>query len=149
MAESFQIELQQQGGYRFDVHFPGTDLPSLVTDEPPPLGTGVGPKPSQLLGTSVANCLCASLLFALRKFGNEPGPLRAVATVTLDRNAQNRMRISGIGVEIRLGVAGGMLQHGERAIAQFEEFCVVTQSVRSAIPVAVRVLDREGAVLKG
>ena len=36
----------------------------------------------------------------------------------------------------------------DRALAQFEEFCIVTQSVRSAIPVTVRVVDRAGAVLK-
>jgi hypothetical protein len=36
----------------------------------------------------------------------------------------------------------------ERILDQFEDFCVVTQSVRAAIPVTVRVLDRDGAVLK-
>eukprot|EP01031_Cornospumella_fuschlensis_P043079 gene43079-52648_t len=34
---------------------------------------------------------------------------------------------------------------GERILAQFEEFCVVTQSVRASIPVTVRVLDATGA----
>ena len=32
---------------------------------------------------------------------------------------------------------------------QFEEFCVVTQSVRAAIPVDLRVFDVEGVLLKG
>ena len=36
----------------------------------------------------------------------------------------------------------------ERALAQFEDFCVVTQSVHVAFPVHVRVLDNEGAVHK-
>ena len=35
----------------------------------------------------------------------------------------------------------------ERALAQFEDFCVVTQSVRAAFPVDVRVLDSAGTVL--
>jgi hypothetical protein len=36
----------------------------------------------------------------------------------------------------------------DRILGQFEEFCVVTQSVRTAITVEVRVLDMAGTVLK-
>ena len=35
----------------------------------------------------------------------------------------------------------------DRILAQFEDFCVVTQSVRESIPVSVRVLDVTGALL--
>ena len=35
----------------------------------------------------------------------------------------------------------------DRALAQFEDFRTLTQSVRAAIPVGVRVLDRDGVVL--
>ena len=149
MAESFDIELAQQADFRFQVRFGSTEMPVLVTDEPAPLGGGAGPNPSRLLGTAVANCLAASLLFALRKFGNEPGPLVVRATVTVDRNPQGRMRVTRIGVEIRLGVPVATLQRADRAVAQFEDFCVVTQSVRACIDVSVRVLDSEVAVLKG
>jgi hypothetical protein len=41
------------------------------------------------------------------------------------------------------------LKHAERAIAQFEDFCVVTQSVRAGIDVPVTVVDGAGVVLKG
>jgi organic hydroperoxide reductase OsmC/OhrA len=143
-AGSFRIELRQQEDYRFTVRFDQTDLPALVTDEPPPLGTGAGPNPARLLGVSVANCLAASLLFSLRKFGNEPGPLRAVATVALARNAQGRLRIPRIDVDLHLGVAWNSLKHADRALAQFEDFCVVTQSVRGGIEVGVSVVDSEG-----
>ena len=148
MAETFQIELLQQSDYRFEVRFGDSGLPAFVTDEPPPLGGGAGPNPSRLLGTAVANCLAASLLFALRKFGNEPGPLRVIATMSLERNAKGRMRVSHIGVEIRLGVAAASMKHADRAVAQFEDFCIVTQSVRAAIDVSVKVIDAEGLVLK-
>jgi hypothetical protein len=33
-------------------------------------------------------------------------------------------------------------------LAQFEDFCIVTQSVRAGIQVDVTVIDREGTVLK-
>ena len=36
----------------------------------------------------------------------------------------------------------------DRVLEQFEEFCVVTQSVRSGFPVEVTVRDSAGTVLK-
>ncbi len=148
MDGDFTIELVQQADYRFEVHFDSAAVPLLTTDEAPPLGQDAGPNPSRLLLLAVANCLSASLLFALRKFKAEPGPLRTSATATLLRNEQNRLRVKHMRVDIHLGVAGAELRQLDRALAQFEDFCVVTQSVRAAIPVDVRVLDATGAVLK-
>jgi hypothetical protein len=85
----------------------------------------------------------------MRKFGNEPGPLRALATAHFVRDANNRLRIGRIGVDIHLGVPGADVAHLARILDQFEQFCTVTQSVRAAIGVDVRVLDDAGAVLKG
>lgn len=82
----FRIELVQQSDYRFEVRFDDPHIPPLFTDETPPLGGNTGPSPVRLLAAAVANCLAASLLFAMRKFKNEPGPLRAVATVQMARN---------------------------------------------------------------
>jgi organic hydroperoxide reductase OsmC/OhrA len=147
MSERITLELVQQANYRFEVHFDNPALPTLVTDEPAPLGGDAGPNPARLLGAAVANCLAASLLFAMRKFKNEPGPLRAVATVELARNARSRLRIDRIGVDLILGDVGADLQSMDRVLAQFEEFCIVTQSVRAGIAVDVRVLDRDGLVL--
>jgi len=146
-SDSFHMELLQQTGYRFTVRFDDASIPPLNTDEPPPLGTGTGPNPARLLGTAVANCLAASLLFALRKYGNDPTPMRAVVTVTLGRNARGRTRVTRIVVEIALGVPANALNHAERALAQFEDFCVVTESVRAGIDVDVIVRDSLGVEL--
>ena len=99
---TFTIELAQRADYCFETRFDNPALPTLVTDEPPPLGADNGPNPARLLGTAVANCLAASLLFALRKFRIDMEPLRAVATVAVQRNAQNRLRIGRIGVDLHL-----------------------------------------------
>lgn len=147
MEGQFTIELRQQANYRFEVHFDNPAVPVLITDEAIPLGGDEGPNPSRLLVTAIANCLSASLLFALRKFKNEPGTLRATASATLGRNAEKRMRVLGVVVDLHLGVAAGSLVMLDRILAQFEEFCVVTQSVREAIPVSVRVFDATGALL--
>ena len=143
----FTIELVQQRDYRFEARFDNPAVPLLLTDEPPPLGADSGPNPARLLTVAVANCLSASLLFAMRKFRNEPGPLRARATTTLARNEHNRLRVAGIAVDIHLGQPVAEFQSVDRILAQFEEYCVVTQSVRAAIPVEVRVLDSRGTVL--
>lgn len=148
MTEStFTIQLTQQADYRFEARFDDPALPPLITDEPPPLGTGTGPNPARLLGAAVANCLAASLLFSLRKFRNQVEPLHAAATVAMVRNAQNRLRVGRIGVDLQLAGAAGDVKSLDRVLAQFEDFCVVTQSVRAGIPVDVRVLDRDGRVL--
>jgi organic hydroperoxide reductase OsmC/OhrA len=144
----FSLELRQQADFRFAVEFDAATLPTLLTDEPPPLGGGAGPNPARLLGAAVANCLAASLLFALRKFKNDAEPLRAVATVAMVRNAQGRLRIGRIGVTLHLAKAARDLRAIERVLAQFEDFCIVTQSVRAAIKVDVTVIDGEGTLLK-
>jgi hypothetical protein len=58
------------------------------------------------------------------------------------------MRISRIGVDLHLGAPSAGMQMSDRALAQFEDFCVVTQSVRAGIAVDVRVLDADGTLLK-
>ena len=148
MEGDFRIELVQLADYRFEVRFDNVGVPKLITDEPAPLGGDAGPNPSRLLATAVANCLAASLLFALRKFKNEAGPLRATATASMIRNAQNRLRVGRIAVDLHLGVPGSEIAMLDRILGQFEEFCIVTQSIRSAVPVDVRVIDKTGAVLK-
>ena len=143
----FSIELVQQADYRFEARFDNPVVPALVTDETAPLGADAGPSPVRLLAVAVANCLAASLLFAMRKFKNDPGPLRAVATVQMARNAQKRLRVGRIGVDLHLGASGAELAMLDRVLQQFEEFCTVTQSVRGAFPVNVRVIEPSGAVL--
>ena len=143
----FRIELIQQSDYRFEAHFDDPDIPILLTDERAPLGGNASPSPVRLLAVAVANCLAASLLFAMRKFKNDPGPLRAVATVQMVRNPQNRLRVGRIAVDLHLGAAASTIPQLDRILGQFEEFCVVTQSVRLAFPVDVRVLDKGDTVL--
>ena len=136
--------LEQEGPYAFRISFEGTVLGALHTDEPAPLGAGAGPNPSQLLLAGVANCLSASLVFALRKFKNNPGPIRTRITAHRERNAQGRWRLPRAEVEIQLADPAASLEHFDRVLAQFEEFCIVTQSVREGMQVDVRIVDADG-----
>jgi len=147
MTEStaFTITLQQEEGFDFRVKFDWPDNPDLLLDEPEPLGHRHGPNAARLVAAAVGNCLCASLLFCLRtKFKQNPGPLRATVTGQLARNERGRIRFGGLGVRIQLAEDASALQHLERCMAQFEDFCVVTESIRRGIPVSVEVVDAAG-----
>jgi uncharacterized OsmC-like protein len=144
-----RIRLEQDADFAFKVSFPGTDLAALLTDEPDPLGHDRGPNPSRLLLAAIGNCMVASLLFALRKHGNQAEGLVAEVSASLMRNAEGRWRIPRASVELRLPGQNSDYRSLERILAQFEDFCVVTQSVRQGIEVEVSVLDGDGRVLLG
>ena len=142
-----QVRLRQQQDYRFEIDF-GAGVPPLVGDEKPPLGQGQGPNPVQLLAAAVGNCLSDSLLFALRKFKQAPEPIECLVTAEVGRNAEGRLRVQGFDVRLQLGVAADTLQHLDRVLDQFEDFCTVASSVSQAIPVRVAVFDATGRQLK-
>jgi uncharacterized OsmC-like protein len=140
------IRISQIGDYVFTVDF-GAGLPALATDEAPPIGGGTGPFPEQLLIGAVANCLCASLVFALGKFRQDANGIAAEAECRVERNAEGRLRASGIDVRIRLGAAASDMPRIDRVLEQFQRFCTVSESVKAGIPVAVSVADRDGTRL--
>lgn len=144
-----RVTLEQDGDYAFRISFEDTELDTLLTDESAPLGNDRGPNPSRLLLASLVNCLAASLLFALRKHKNEPGKLRAQISAGLVRNAEGRWRIPQAFVELQLPEGNEHYQRLDRVLEQFEEFCIVTQSVRQGIDVQVTVKDAHGNTLKG
>lgn len=142
-----RVELSQRHDYRFDIAF-GDEMPLLTSDEPAPLGTGLGPSPLQMLCAAVGNCLSDSLLFACRKFKQLPEPIQCAVTAEVGRNSDNRLRVLRMNAQIRLGVLAASLEQLDRVLAQFEEFCTVTQSVREGIPISVEVFDSAGQQLK-
>ena len=141
------VHLTQEKDYRFQVAFED-GVPELTVDEPPPLGSAAGPSPVQLLTAAVGSCLSDSLLFALRKFKQSPEPMRCEVRADVGRNSEGRMRVLRMKAVLTLGVAANQLAHLDRALDQFEEFCTVTQSVRTGIPVTVEVYDASGLQLK-
>ncbi|CAN7260624.1 OsmC family protein [Pseudoxanthomonas sp. LjRoot143] len=148
-TQTIRLTLEQEDDYAFRIRFDETTIADLLTDEPAPLGKGEGPNPTRLLLSAVANCLSASLLFALRKFKNTPGKLVTQATADLVRNEQGRLRVGHIHADIQLAEAGTAHASLERILAQFENFCVVTESVRHGVEVSVSITDADGVQLHG
>lgn len=143
------VVLEQEEDFAFRIRFEGLDVPDVLSDEAAPLGHDAGPNPARLLLAGIANCLSASLLFALRKHKNAPGQLRASITAIPVRNAEGRWRIPTVQATLHLSDANADYQHLERVLDTFEDYCLVTQSVREGIDVQVTVKDAAGHVLRG
>jgi uncharacterized OsmC-like protein len=143
--KGFNVKLELLENYIFKVDF--GDFGDIITDEAPPLGSGEGPNPSGLVAAAVGNCLCASLLFALRKFKDSPTGIRAEVKGEMERQ-EGRWRIARMHVRMQLDDTQ-VLEHLPKALEQFEDFCIVTQSIRKGIPVDVEVVDQNGRALKG
>jgi uncharacterized OsmC-like protein len=146
MSDAPSVRLVQQSDYQFAIYY-NEERDPIYGDEPPPLGKSQGATPSQFLLAGVANCLSDSLLFALRKFKQNPEPIEARASCEIGRNAENRLRILAIDVELRIGVSGASLENLDRVLAQFQDFCTVSASVGMGIPINVTVIDSEDTQL--
>jgi len=143
----FTIEMEHLQGYEFKVSFDLDGMGELLMDEPEPLGASKGPNPSRVLTAAAANCLSASLLYCVTK--NEPpaGSLKTTATCTLERNGQKRLRIGSMNVTLHVDAELEHMVRMKRCLDLFEDFCVVTSSLREGFPIDVEVVNESGEVL--
>ena len=136
---TFSVTLEQRERFQFDVTFDNEKWPVLRMDEPTPLGDDTAPNASRVLGAAIGNCLAASLLFCLQKSRVPVAGLTAEVRGELGRNEKGRLRIQGVEVVIRPTLDGVPTERMDRCLQLFEDFCVVTQSVREGIDVKVSV----------
>jgi organic hydroperoxide reductase OsmC/OhrA len=137
--QAFAVNLTLRSGFEFQTHFENTSAPDLTVDESPPLGAGLGPNPTRLLAAAIGHCLSSSLLFCLRKSRIEPTELRTTVRGTLVRNERGRLRVSGLQVTLDPVVAEADRDRMGRCLELFQDFCIVTESVRKGIAVDVAV----------
>lgn len=140
------VDLEHTGGFEFRVSF-SPEMAQLVMDEGPPLGKGAGPEAARVLAAAVGNCLSASLLLCLQKSHVDVRSMKTHVEAIVDRNDRGRFRISSTSVEIRLDLGEGDAARVERCFGLFEDYCIVTASVRQGIPVTVSVVDPNGKEL--
>lgn len=137
-VSEFSMRVEHVDGYEFRVRFDKEQHPELHMDEPAPLGRDRFPNPARVLAASIGNCLAASLMFCMQR---QKKPVRGVSadvTVQLVRNEARRLRVGRVGVVLNADVEGGMDALGS-CLDVFEDFCVVTQSVREGLQVDVTV----------
>jgi organic hydroperoxide reductase OsmC/OhrA len=125
-AESFQLQIERVHDYEFRVRFDRPGVPDLVTDEPP-----------RLLAAAVGSCLSASLMHCLNRAKIAVRDLTTDVSVDLERNDRNRLRVGRVSVLLHPVVddPDGLAN----CLETYEDFCVVTQSVREGLDVQVGV----------
>jgi len=141
---SIKMELIKE--YEFKVTFDERSV-ELLMDEPEPLGAGNGPSASKVLSAAIGNCLSASLLFCLHKIRVNPTSLKTIVTTKMVRNEKKRLRIGSSHVTITLGFDSEGRSRLSRCMDLFEDYCIVTQSVRGGIDVTVAVQDEQGEII--
>lgn len=140
MEAEYATKLEQVKDYQFDVTFDLERMQGLKMDEPKPVGGGTGPNAARVLSSAVGHCLSASLAFCFQK---SRIPLKHVSTkvyTTLARNEAGRWRVQGIKVEIKAEPENEQdRERMKRCLDVFEDYCIVTHSVRKGIDVKVAV----------
>ncbi len=125
--------------YVFQAKFSGTDI-VLLLDEPPPLGTLVGPNASRMLSAAVGNCLSASLAFCLRKSRVDLRGIRTEVAPIVERNSEGFWRVVRLDAKIKVEVAESTdPSRLKRCLEIFEKYCVVTGAVRGGMEVETKV----------
>ena len=107
----------------------------------------MGPNPSRMLALGVLGCLSASFIFCLQKRNFRVDDFKAEAEVTIARNEKGFLRINRIDVNIEpkiedpevLKRAKQCLKSTKDGVSFFEQYCIVTQSVRAGINVNVNI----------
>lgn len=144
--KEISVSMELIKDYEFKVTFDEKSA-ELLMDEPPPLGAGNGPNATTVLSAAVGNCLSASLLFCLHKIRVKPTALKTMVKTKMVRNEKKRLRIGSSHVTITLGFDPEGCDRLSRCLNLFEDYCVVTQSVRGGIEVSVEVQDEKGEVI--
>lgn len=143
----FSLEMEHLEGFEFKVKFDWPRADDLLMDEPPPLGEQKGPNASRILAAAVGNCLSASLMFCIGKHEPPDTGIKTRVTCKMIRDEKKRMRIGGMDVEMTLQGEAERSERLKRCLNLFEDFCVVTASVRDGIPIEVTVRNAAGDIL--
>ncbi len=143
----FEVTMEQVDDYQFLIKFDqGSEF---LMDEPSPLGTDKGPNAARVLSAAIGNCLSASLLFCLQKARVDTKVTKTVVKTEVIRNEKNRMRVGGsrVTINVEIDQQENSKNRINKCIELFEDFCIVTQSVRKGIEVGVEVIDQNGSKL--
>jgi uncharacterized OsmC-like protein len=145
VVTEFTITMEQIADFEFRVRFDNPNHADLDLDEPTPLGKDRAPNAARVLAAAIGNCLSASFLFCARKSKVDLGLMETRVKAQIARTEKGRLRIAGIEVEIDPRVADADKQRALRCLELFEDYCLVTQSVRQGIPIQVTVKGFEEA----
>lgn len=137
--KGFDLTLRRLENFRFEAEFDGPKMPTLLFDEPEPVGDDEGPNAARVLGAAVGNCLSASLLFCLQKARVNVEDMTTDVHGIITRNEDKRLRVTGLQVRITAAIPPEDQERVPRCLKVFEDFCVVSGSVRKGVDIEVEV----------
>jgi organic hydroperoxide reductase OsmC/OhrA len=137
--DAFELTLELGEDYAQRATFDIAGAAPLLLDEPAPLGAGSGPNPARVLGAAVGACLGDSLAFCLRKAHVNVLRIRTTVRGVVVRNERGRLRIGRLDVTLEPEVPADQRARIPRCLGVFEDYCIVTASIRAAVPVEVTV----------
>jgi uncharacterized OsmC-like protein len=136
--KDFALRLTLEDGFRMNIDF-GDDLPGLAIDEAPPLGDGAGPNPAHVLGGAIGGCLGASLLYCMRRARIDVAGMGVDVSGRVVRNDRGHWRVQAIRVRLEVQLPDEQRGRLARCISVFEDYCIVSESVRRGIPIVIEV----------
>ncbi len=136
--QEFKTSVELIEGYQFKVSFAGENIPDLLMDEPSPVGKGEYPNAGLILSAAIGNCMAASLTFCLRRARANVNGMKAEVFTKLERNEKGRLRITSVRVVLHPDLDDPSKL--DRCKDIFEDFCIVSQSVRQGIPVEMELV---------
>jgi len=137
MNEKIHARMKREDGYKFSITFDELPGVKIYSDESAPIGKSEGPTAAMMLSSAVGHCLSSSLLFCLEKSRAKPKDLETDVETTLARNEKGRWRVSGIKVDLKIDVDDVDKEKLERCRGMFEDFCIVSASVREGVKIDV------------
>jgi uncharacterized OsmC-like protein len=139
MNEKIHAHVRREKGYRSSVTFDELRGVELHMDEPKPVGMSEGPSAAMMLSSAIGHCLTSSLMFCIEKSRGAVKDVQADVETSLTRNEKGRWRVAGIKVNMKVDVGDIDKEKLERCKGIFEDFCIVTASVREGVKIDVEV----------
>jgi uncharacterized OsmC-like protein len=139
MNEMIHAHVRREKGYKSSVTFDELRGVELHMDEPKPVGMSEGPSAAMMLSSAIGHCLSSSLMFCIEKSRGAVKDMGADVETSLVRNEKGRWRVEGIKVKMNVNVDDVDKEKLERCKGIFEDFCIVTESVREGIKIDVQV----------
>ncbi|OGS55712.1 MAG: hypothetical protein A3K60_00965 [Euryarchaeota archaeon RBG_19FT_COMBO_56_21] len=139
MNEKIHAHLRHKDGYKFEITFDELPGDRVLMDEPTPVGRSEGPSAAMMLSSAVGHCLTSSLLFCMQKSRGAIKEIEADVDTSLARNERGRWRVTEIKVRLKPTVDAVDREKLERCRGLFEDFCIVTASIREGVKVDVEL----------
>ena len=140
-SRRYSIIVERVENYEFRVRFDNPEFDNWTLDEPAPLGNNKGPNATRALAAAIGNCLSASLMFCLQRSKLVVDSIRSEVIPMVARNEEGRWRIQHLDVKVYVKMTEDEPKRFQRCVEIFENYCIVTSSVRQGIPVDVEILQ--------